>query len=588
MYSIPNEFNDLPPMSGAPPQYAPTMSSQQFDPLWSNNHQMMQSDGQYGSQGNFSQTQYGDYLTQAPMNQQNNLPNAVMPTPSSFNYPVPQIPQMAPQLPVSQPVAENNEPPSREITVKLEKPEIWNEFHKLGNEMLVLPAGRLIFPRLNYTIDGLNPNCQYSVGLKLRRVNKYYMEFNKKKTPTEWKESAKLVQEVPEESNEVFVDSRIGSHFMENGIDCSMVNINSIGRKTAEEGTDQMKEVEGEESKKKVYRKRVPTKEKKMLVHSLCRYLPVLRIYSVDTRSSSVELLKEFSFEETQFVVTTIIKNDAVTRLKTKHNKYARGDYKVSVSKTSDAKPATPPTLDTTTDSSGYSSMDSTIASTSSISPTPRGQKRSFSSVEELSETGMKRQKESRLEEYEVPISHCPSTQEPENLQNYNRYDSSTYGSSEELSSAPPYKPAKKTPALNDVTNCHVNDNRGSVIPPQQYPGLPSTSQMHTFPDYSAASSEQYGHFPQYSANSTSSNNVQNHYSYAQPSYQQPWKPSSSQPHPYQYGQPTQFSSMAPTPFDQTAHSSTATPSSQQQTPYSYNQWNSGNLDFGMNSNYRF
>ncbi|EFP11530.1 hypothetical protein CRE_21042 [Caenorhabditis remanei] len=95
-------------------------------------------------------------------------------------------------------------PPPNEITVSLREPELWKKILSLGTEIPVKPTGKLMFPLLNYNVSGLDPEGVYTMGIKLRRVNKNILEFKKNKIPNKWRETGQPVEHFPLESNEIF------------------------------------------------------------------------------------------------------------------------------------------------------------------------------------------------------------------------------------------------------------------------------------------------------------------------------------------------------------------------------------------------
>ncbi|EFP11531.1 hypothetical protein CRE_21040 [Caenorhabditis remanei] len=101
-------------------------------------------------------------------------------------------------------------PPPYEITVSLREPELWKKIHSLGNEIPVKPIGRLMFPLLNYNVSGLDPEGVYTMGIKLRRVNKNILKFKKNTIPNKWRETGQSVEDFLLESNEIFETSKRG------------------------------------------------------------------------------------------------------------------------------------------------------------------------------------------------------------------------------------------------------------------------------------------------------------------------------------------------------------------------------------------
>ncbi|KAF1755736.1 hypothetical protein GCK72_012186 [Caenorhabditis remanei] len=245
------------------------------------------------------------------------------------------------------------------IKVTLHDEKLWNSFHELDNEMVTLPTGRVIFPCLSYAISGLPQPATFIFGLKLRRLNKNTLKYKSGK----WKEIGKSVK-TDLESNEIFTASEDGKIVFKNA------KIHTIRKK------DNAKRKEDEKSTKRKRRAQVDLNKESsnsLLVTSHCRYIPVLSVYYVQSKSK--KLLKTFEIDETQFVALTSYKNDAVRKMKTNLNPFARPDYKKEIAMNSDES------LVNSTLDSGISSMDNTMGSSVYSEMSPIASKRTKSDV---------------------------------------------------------------------------------------------------------------------------------------------------------------------------------------------------------------
>ncbi|EFO94082.1 hypothetical protein CRE_26777 [Caenorhabditis remanei] len=193
--------------------------------------------------------------------------------------------------------------------------------------MLVLSVGRMLFPQLNYLVTGLNTHENYTFGLKLKRLNNNIL----KQIEGGWEER-KIKVKAPWESNEIFLDTCKGSVWMKDGVFFKSAKIYSEKKRTR-------LVTETEEKRQEV-----------LLINTRCRYIPVLSIYSQKSEIASMQFLKSFEFEETQFVAVTCVKvllsnfvakshrififqNTAVVNWKTAKNKFARVDFKENLMK---------------------------------------------------------------------------------------------------------------------------------------------------------------------------------------------------------------------------------------------------------------
>ena len=57
------------------------------------------------------------------------------------------------------------------VTVALEDNELWDQFKKITNEMIVTKSGRRMFPVIKVNVKGLDPNAFYAVYLEFRQID---------------------------------------------------------------------------------------------------------------------------------------------------------------------------------------------------------------------------------------------------------------------------------------------------------------------------------------------------------------------------------------------------------------------------------
>ncbi|EFP01605.1 hypothetical protein CRE_03497 [Caenorhabditis remanei] len=175
-----------------------------------------------------------------------------------------------------------NDPNNIRVTLRDEKE--WKELHELGNEMLVLSVGRMLFPQLNYLVTGLNIHENYTFGLKLKQLNNNIL----KRVEGGWEER-KIKVKASWESNEIFLDTCKGSVWMKDGVSFKTAKIYSEKKRTRIVTETEEKKQEG------------------LLIHTRCRYILVLIIYSQISEIASRQFLKSFEFEETQFVAVACV-----------------------------------------------------------------------------------------------------------------------------------------------------------------------------------------------------------------------------------------------------------------------------------------
>ncbi|KJH42940.1 T-box [Dictyocaulus viviparus] len=65
-----------------------------------------------------------------------------------------------------------------EVSVRLANEELWTKFHNNTTEMVVTKTGRKMFPKLEYTIEGLKTNLAYGLVLQIEQVDDNRYKFS--------------------------------------------------------------------------------------------------------------------------------------------------------------------------------------------------------------------------------------------------------------------------------------------------------------------------------------------------------------------------------------------------------------------------
>ncbi|CAO4372880.1 unnamed protein product [Caenorhabditis nigoni] len=195
-----------------------------------------------------------------------------------------------------------------EIKIKLKNQDQWMHLHKTkgGNEMIVGVHGRAMFPRLQFEATNLVWSKMYRFGIKMVLCDRKKFVYDKK---AGWVRDENSDEMPIGESNEVYTDCKSGSHFMDFGIDFKHIKIYNEktlkANETPPESTKLNKAVSCE-------------------VYLNCKYIPVLTIYEEDCRT----VIRQFQFEETQFVAVSAYKGEDVKDFKNASNKFVRGGYR--------------------------------------------------------------------------------------------------------------------------------------------------------------------------------------------------------------------------------------------------------------------
>ncbi|CAI5446428.1 unnamed protein product [Caenorhabditis angaria] len=204
------------------------------------------------------------------------------------------------------------------IRVRVADEELWKKFYP-ATEMIVTKKGRSLFPKLDYKVEGLSPECYYAFQLRMERVDNIKYKFDL----GEWHEATKGEPRTIDQAIRHSDGFRRGDEWMKSNIQFSRLKItNNIAAN-------------------------IPNH---IILQSMHKYVPVLTIikmggmpdmYGMGMNGQEAMIEEEFRFDFTEFIAVTAYQNQDITRLKVQHNKYARG-FRSENSRKRD-RTATPP-----------------------------------------------------------------------------------------------------------------------------------------------------------------------------------------------------------------------------------------------------
>lgn len=153
--------------------------------------------------------------------------------------------------------------------------------------MVITKTGRRMFPTLNLTVDGLDPNAVYSVKLNISPSNsKRYKYIDSK-----WVHSGKAEKKTnyceyahPDSPN-------TGSFWLSKGVSFKRVKLTNNKN----------------------------TKYDQIILNSMQKYQPIVTV-----TSEGDGVCQKFYFPKTQFIAVTAYQNSKITQMKIDHNPYAR------------------------------------------------------------------------------------------------------------------------------------------------------------------------------------------------------------------------------------------------------------------------
>ncbi|CAL2039021.1 unnamed protein product [Caenorhabditis brenneri] len=184
-----------------------------------------------------------------------------------------------------------------------------------GKIVVTLP----LFPILMYDVQGLEPQSTYCTSIHLKKMSVGPMKYSEVKK--QWEENEKS-DDRAENLTEIFSETMSGAAWELRGVSSSRrIKVYNIGndRRKAAAGkrlTDEEKLEKAEEKSRTMIQ-----------VNTHVRYLPVLRIYKVDSMDNR-HLVEEKSFSETEFVTVTEYKNQWISLNKTADNPSTKSEYR--------------------------------------------------------------------------------------------------------------------------------------------------------------------------------------------------------------------------------------------------------------------
>uniref|UniRef100_A0A915Q0Q3 T-box domain-containing protein n=1 Tax=Setaria digitata TaxID=48799 RepID=A0A915Q0Q3_9BILA len=194
---------------------------------------------------------------------------------------------------------------NEKIRIGISHRKLWEEFHRNNNEMILTSKGRCIYPRIGYTVEGLEPKTMYLVCLKLSQTDHSRYKYS----AGEWHTAS--TGDPESEARCIYPDNgstHIGQYWINNGIRFGKLKITNSAKDCSSN----------------------------VLLTSMHKYRPVLYIYKVYTTpalcldgstilTNQYQLVKTFSDQIMEFIAVTAYQNQRIIEMKKIHNSYARG-----------------------------------------------------------------------------------------------------------------------------------------------------------------------------------------------------------------------------------------------------------------------
>ncbi|XP_031799476.1 T-box transcription factor TBX10 [Sarcophilus harrisii] len=185
------------------------------------------------------------------------------------------------------------------VTVQLEMKSLWEEFNRLGTEMIVTKAGRRMFPTFQVKILGMDSLADYALLMDFIPLDdkRYRYAFHS----STWLAAGKADPATPGRLHFHPDSPAKGAQWMRQIVSFDKLKL-----------TNNLLDDNGH-----------------IILNSMHRYQPRFHVVFVDPRKDSEryaqENFKSFIFSETQFTAVTAYQNHRITQLKIASNPFAKG-----------------------------------------------------------------------------------------------------------------------------------------------------------------------------------------------------------------------------------------------------------------------
>ncbi|XP_027759594.1 T-box transcription factor TBX10 [Empidonax traillii] len=182
---------------------------------------------------------------------------------------------------------------------RLEMGSLWEEFNRLGTEMIVTKAGRRMFPTFQVKLSGLDPLADYVLLMDFIPLDdkRYRYAFHS----SSWLAAGRAEPAAPGRVHFHPDSPAKGAQWMRQIVSFDKLKL-----------TNNLLDDNGH-----------------IILNSMHRYQPRFHVVLVDPRRDSEHFahqnFKSFSFPETQFMAVTAYQNHRITQLKIASNPFAKG-----------------------------------------------------------------------------------------------------------------------------------------------------------------------------------------------------------------------------------------------------------------------
>nr|XP_033494546.1 T-box transcription factor TBX2b-like isoform X1 [Epinephelus lanceolatus] len=178
--------------------------------------------------------------------------------------------------------------------VTLESKSLWNEFHKMGTEMVITKSGRRMFPAFKVRVDGLVAAAKYILLMDIVAVDDCRYKFHNSR----WVVAGKADPEMPKRMY-IHPDSPSkGEQWMSKPVAFHKLKLTN----------------------------NISDKHGFTILNSMHKYQPRFHIVRAnDIMKLPYSTFRTYVFPETEFIAVTAYQNEKITQLKIDNNPFAKG-----------------------------------------------------------------------------------------------------------------------------------------------------------------------------------------------------------------------------------------------------------------------
>jgi len=182
------------------------------------------------------------------------------------------------------------------IQINLENAELWDQFHRIGTEMIITKLGRRMFPTLKVNVSGLDPNAKYFVLMDLVLADDSRFRFN-----AGWIRSGKAEPQWPSRMYTHPDSPATGAQWMKHEISFQKVKL-----------TNNTMDPQGH-----------------LVLTSMHKYVPRIHVIAASDYANLhwglPMTINTSVFQVCSFIAVTAYANDRMTQLKIDNNPFAKG-----------------------------------------------------------------------------------------------------------------------------------------------------------------------------------------------------------------------------------------------------------------------